>query len=81
MKFVYYGFGAFIGFGCGTAINLIFYWLEKSGNTLLTDLVQDYGLFGHFFAELVNMLPFFGVALGILLVRLQLPGEFGNDKE
>ena len=35
MKYVYYGFGGFIGFVCGTLINLIFYWVEQSGTATL----------------------------------------------
>jgi len=70
MKFIYYGFGAFIGFGCGVIINLIFYWVEQSGHPILTDLIKNYGGVGRFVAEMVKMLPFFGLALGIILVKV-----------
>lgn len=70
LKIIYYGFGAFIGFVCGTVINLIFYWVEKSGNPFLGGLIKNYGDFGRFLVELINMLPYFGIALGIIMVRL-----------
>ncbi len=69
MKFVYYGFGGFIGFVCGVIINMVFYWLEKSGTPLLTNLGREYGSLGRFVGELVNTLPILGIVLGVLLVR------------
>lgn len=70
LNLVYYGFGGFIGFVCGTGINLIFFAVEKSGNPILSNLIQKYGLIGRYLAELVNYLPFFGIALGIVMVRI-----------
>ncbi len=81
MKLIYYGFGAFIGFVCGVVINLIFYWLEQSGIRLITDLVRDYGVAGRFVAGLVNMLPFVGAALGIILVRVLFQKEFDEGAD
>ena len=75
IKLVYYGFGAFIGSICGIVINLIFYWLEQSGNRVITDMVRNYGIIGKFVAEMVHMLPFFGAALGIILVRILFQKE------
>jgi hypothetical protein len=69
MKFVYYGFGGFIGGVCGVVINMVFYWLEKSGTPLLTNLGREYGALGRFVGELVNTLPMIGVVLGVVLVR------------
>ena len=68
LKIVYYGFGAFIGFICGTAINLIFYWLDQSGVRFASDLIQNYEAFGRFLLEMINALPYFGIALGIIIV-------------
>lgn len=70
LNLVYYGFGGFMGFICGVGINLIFYAVEKSGNPILSNLVQKYGLIGHYIVEMVNALPFFGIALGIVMVRI-----------
>jgi hypothetical protein len=79
MKLIYYGFGGFIGFVCGVVINLIFYWLEKSGVHFARDLVENYGLFGRYLIELIKALPYIGIAMGIILVKLlfgkQLEGE------
>lgn len=81
MKWVYYGFGGFIGGICGTTINLIFYMLEQSGNRLISDLVRDYGMFGRFVAEMVNALPLMGVALGIVMVHWLFPDIVGDKKD
>ena len=42
MKWFYYGFGAFIGFICGTTIEFIFYLLEQSGNKIILDAEHSY---------------------------------------
>ena len=68
LKWVYYGVGAFVGFGCGTVINLIFVLLEQSGNHLISDLKRDFGLLGRFVEGMVNALPLFGAALGVVMV-------------
>jgi len=70
LKIVYYGFGAFIGFICGTIINLIFYWLDQSGVKFASGLIQNFGAFGKFLLEMINALPYFGIALGIIIVQL-----------
>ncbi len=79
-KLIYYGFGGFIGFVCGIVINFIFIWVEKSGNPILSDLVRNYGAFGKYLIELFNYLPLFGVALGVIMVRIlfQDQWEKGN---
>ena len=79
-KLIYYGFGGFIGFVCGIVINFIFIWVEKSGNPILSDMVRNYGAFGHYLIKLFNYLPFFGVVLGIILVKIlfQDQWEKGN---
>ncbi len=70
LKIVYYVFGAFIGFICGTGINIIFYWLDQSGVRFASDLVQNYGVFGKFLLEMIYALPYFGAALGVVIVQL-----------
>ena len=70
MKYVYYGFGAFIGFVCGSVINLIFYWLDQSGVKFAAKLIENFGAFGKFLLEMLNALPLFGIALGIIMVKL-----------
>ena len=81
MKWIYYGFGAFIGFICGTIINFIFFLLEKSGNRIITNMVQDYGIIGRFVAEMVNALPLMGLALGIIMIYWLFPEIVGGKKD
>ncbi len=81
MKYVYYGFGGFIGFVCGTLINLIFYWVEQSGHTILSDLVNNYGLVGRYAVTMVNTLPWLGLGLGILMVRIMFKKDLDSGKE
>ncbi|QPJ66348.1 MAG: hypothetical protein G3M78_13465 [Candidatus Nitrohelix vancouverensis] len=81
MKFIYYGFGGFIGFVCGVVVSLIFFWLEKSGTPLLSNLVRDYGLIGRYIAELVNMLPYIGIVCGFLLVRILFKDELDRSTD
>lgn len=78
LKIVYFGFGAFIGFVCGTVISLIFYWLDQSGVKFADDLIKNYGAFGKFLLEMVNALPYFGVALGIIIVQLLFGKELDS---
>jgi len=75
MKFVYYGFGGFIGCVCGLVISLVFYWLEQSGTPLLTNLGREYGALGRFVGELVNSMPLLGIVLGVLLVKSLFKAE------
>ncbi|MBT5026916.1 MAG: hypothetical protein HOM97_00845 [Nitrospina sp.] len=70
MKYVYYGFGAFIGFICGMGINLIFYWLDQSGVKFANYLITNFGFIGKYILELINALPIIGAALGIILINL-----------
>ncbi|MBT5869182.1 MAG: hypothetical protein HOH38_10130 [Nitrospinaceae bacterium] len=70
MKYVYYGFGAFIGFICGMGINLIFYWLDQSGVKFANYLITNFGFIGKYVLELINALPIIGAALGIILINL-----------
>ena len=69
MKYIYYGFGGFIGFICGTAINLIFYMLDQSGIKFAAYLIKTLGFFGEYILELINALPLLGAVLGIILVK------------
>ncbi|MZG29822.1 MAG: hypothetical protein F3741_03280 [Nitrospinae bacterium] len=81
MKYAYYGFGAFIGFVCGTGINLIFYWLDQSGVKFAHYLITNFGFFGKYLLELINALPVIGAALGIILVKLLFERELSEDTE
>ena len=69
MKYVYFGFGGFIGFICGVAINLIFYLLDQSGIRFAAYLIKSFGFFGEYILELINALPLLGAVLGIILVK------------
>ena len=80
MKWVYYGFGAFIGFSCGTVIEFIFYLLEQSGNRIISNMIRDYGILGRFIAEMVSSLPYMGLALGIIMIYWLFP-EVVSDKK
>ncbi|OGW14053.1 MAG: hypothetical protein A3K09_01315 [Nitrospinae bacterium RIFCSPLOWO2_12_FULL_47_7] len=75
MKYLYYGFGGFIGGICGIIINLIFYAVEKSGHPILTNLGRNYGVLGRTLAESVNLLPFLGIMAGLLMVNLLFKKE------
>ena len=79
MKWIYYGFGAFIGFVCGTVIEFIFFLLEQSGNRVISNLVRDYGALGRFVAEMIANLPYMGFALGIIMIYWLFP-EVVDDK-
>jgi len=78
IKWIYYGFGAFIGFICGTIINFIFMLLEQSGNRIISNMVRDYGMLGHFVATVVNALPLMGLALGIVMIFWLFPEVVGG---
>jgi hypothetical protein len=78
MKWVYYGFGAFIGFICGTVIEFIFYLLEQSGNRVISNMVRDYGVLGQFLAEMVSNLPYMGIALGVIMIYWLFPDVVGD---
>ena len=79
MKWVYYGFGALIGFICGTTIEFILYLLEQSGNRIISNMIRDYGTLGRLIAEIVSNLPYMGLALGILMIYWLFP-EVVNNK-
>lgn len=80
IKYLYYGFGGFIGFVCGVIISLLIWSVEKSGNPILTNLGRNYGLFGRYLLELFNALPFFGIAIGIVMVRIMFQNRFEEDE-
>ncbi len=77
MKYVYFGFGGFIGFICGVAINLIFYMLDQSGIKFAAYLIKTFGFFGEYILELINALPLLGAVLGVILVKYL----FGRELE
>ena len=78
MKWIYYGFGAFIGFVGGSVIEFIFDLLEQSGNRVISHMVRDYGILDRFIAEMVTKLPYMGLALGIVLVYWLFPEVVGG---
>ncbi|MGY8761579.1 MAG: hypothetical protein ACKVI5_03470 [Nitrospinaceae bacterium] len=79
MKWFYYGFGAFIGFICGTTIEFIFYLLEQSGNRIISNMIRDYGTLGRFVAEIVSNLPYIGLVLGVVMICYLFP-EIDSNK-
>jgi hypothetical protein len=81
MKYAYYGFGAFIGFVCGTGINLIFYWLDQSNVKFASYLIKNFGFVGRYLLELINALPIIGAGLGIVLIKLLFNRELTGDRE
>ena len=81
MKYIYYGFGGFIGFICGTAINLIFYMLDQSGIKFAGYLIKTLGFFGEYILELINALPLLGAVLGIILVKYLFGREIEEKAE
>lgn len=78
MKWFYYGFGAFIGFICGTTIEFIFYLLEQSGNRIISNMIRDYGTLGRFVAEIVSNLPYIGLVLGVVMICYLFPDIDSN---
>ena len=79
MKYFYYGFGGFIGFVCGILIQLIVYWVERSGNRILTQLGRgDYGILGKGLLFLYDVLPYLGVVLGVVLVQIMFRERLDN---
>jgi hypothetical protein len=70
LKWTYYAFGGFVGFTCGVAITAIFYYLEQSGYPLMTQLGRNYGVLGRAVAEFVAALPYFGIVIGMVMVRM-----------
>ena len=79
MKYTYDVFGGFIGFVCGTLINLIFYWVELSGHRILSDLGSDYGFIGKYVGTMVNTLPVLGIGIGILMVKVMFKKELEDE--
>lgn len=76
ISWLYYIFGAFIGFVCGVVICLVLLMVEKSGHPILSSLPQKLGIFGVYLQHLYNVLPFFGIVLGVVLVRKMFPERF-----
>ncbi len=81
MKFswLYYMFGGFIGGVCGFVVCLIFLMVERSGQPILSSLPQKFGIFGEYLLMLYNVLPFFGIVLGVILVRKMFPERFEDE--
>jgi len=81
MKYVYFGFGGFIGFICGVAINLIFYLLDQSGIKFAAYLIKNFGFFGEYILEMINALPLLGAVLGIILVKYLFGRELSEERD
>jgi len=80
MKYFYYGFGGFIGFVCGMVIQMLIYAVERSGNPILTQLGRgDYGLIGKGLLVLFESLPYMGIVLGVVLVRLMFRKDIEKE--
>ena len=81
MKYVYFGFGGFIGFICGVAINLIFYLLDQSGVKFAAYLIKTFGFFGEYILMLIDTLPILGAVLGIVLIKYLFGRELEEERE
>ena len=81
MRYVYFGFGGFIGFICGVAINLIFYLLDQSGVKFAAYLIKTFGFFGEYILMLIDALPILGAVLGIILIRYLFGRELEEERE
>ena len=81
MKYVYYGFGGFIGFICGVAINLIFLFLDKSGVKFVPYLNKNLGFFGDYILMLIDALPILGAMLGIILIKYLFGRELEDEHD
>ena len=80
MKYFYFGFGGFIGFVCGMVIQMLIYAVERSGNPILTQLGRgDYGVIGKGLLMLFEGLPYMGVVLGVVLVRLMFRKDIEKE--
>ena len=81
MRYVYFGFGGFIGFICGVAINLIFYLLDQSGVKFAAYLIKTFGFFGEYILMLIDALPILGTVLGIILIKYLFGRELEEEPE
>ena len=81
MKYVYFGFGGFIGFICGVAINLIFYLLDQSGVKFAAYLIKTFGFFGEYILKLIDALPILGAVLGFILIKYLFGREFEEKRD
>ena len=81
MKYFYYGFGGFIGFVCAMVIQWLIFMVHKSGNPILTQLGRgDYGVIGKGLLVLYEGLPYMGVVVGVLMVRLMFRKEIEKEE-
>ena len=81
MKYVYYGFGGFIGFICGVAINLIFLFLDKSGVKFVAYLNKTGSFFGDYMLVLIDALPILGAMLGMILRNYLFGRELEDERD
>jgi len=80
MKYVYYGFGGFIGFICGVVINLIFLFVYRSGINFVDYLMKWNEFFGQYILDLIEVLPLLGAVLGIILVKYLFGRELDEER-
>ncbi len=81
MKYFYFGFGGFIGFVCGMVLQMLVYMVERSGNPVLTQLGRgDYGLMGKGLLVLYDGLPYMGIVLGVILVRMMFRKDIEKEQ-
>jgi len=81
MKYVYYGFGGFIGFICGVVINLIFLFVYRSGINFVDYLMKWNKFFGQYIIDLIEALPLLGAVLGIILVKYLFGRELEEERD
>ncbi len=79
ITWLYYLFGGFIGFVCGLMICLLFLFVEQSGQPVLSSLPQKFGVFGEYLLMLYDVLPLFGLVLGVVLVRKMFQNRFDEE--
>lgn len=80
MKYFYFGFGGFIGFVCGMVLQMLVYMVERSGNPVLTQLGRgDYGAIGKGLLVLFDGLPYMGIVLGVILVRIMFRKDIEKE--
>ena len=57
---------------------MIFHLLEQSGNRVISNMANDYGILGRFIAEMVSNLPYMGLALGVVMIYWLFPEVVGG---
>ena len=61
-------------------LQLVVYVVERSGNRILTQLGRgDYGVLGKGMLVLYDGLPYIGIVLGVVLVRVMFRKDVENE--